>query len=126
MKIFRSVLAELNSDSEDENLNDEAPELDDLECEHTNFDNPRSLENFLSKLKFRDVHNEHSECERCKNLGGGKPLPETENPIPPDAYQNEVSLFLAINGTKPFEIICDSTNKKALKLKSEDTLLKRY
>ena len=50
MKIFRSVLEELNSDGEDPALEDEAP---DLEGEEIDFDNAQSLENFLSKLKFR-------------------------------------------------------------------------
>ena len=52
MKIFRSVLEELNSDGEDLTSEDEAPDLDN----EVDFDNAQVLENFLSKPKFRDVH----------------------------------------------------------------------
>ena len=51
MKIFLSFLEQLNSDGEDPAFKDEAP---DLESGEIDFDNFQSLENFLSKLKFRD------------------------------------------------------------------------
>ena len=123
MKIFRSVLEELNSDGDYPALEDEAP---DIQGEEIDFDNTQSLENFLSKIKFRDVHHEHPENERCEKLGGGKPLPRAESPLTDDAYSDEISLFLAIYGTYVFENIRQATNAKALKLKSEDILFRRY
>ena len=51
MKIFLSFLEQLNSDGEDPAFKDEAPDLESWEID---FDNFQSLENFLSKLKFRD------------------------------------------------------------------------
>ena len=44
MKIFLSVLEEINSDGEDP----------DLQSEEIYLDNAKSLENFLSKFNFRD------------------------------------------------------------------------
>ena len=52
MKIFRSVSEELNSNGEDPASEDEAP---DLENEEVDSENDQSLENFLSKLKFRET-----------------------------------------------------------------------
>ena len=51
MKIFWSILEEIDSDDEDSAFEDEDP---DLESEDIYFDSAQTIESFLSKLKFRD------------------------------------------------------------------------
>jgi len=51
MKIFLSILKEIDSDGEDPAFEDEDP---DLESEEIYFDSAQTIENFLSNLKFRD------------------------------------------------------------------------
>ena len=51
MKIFLSILKEIDSDGEDPAFEDEDP---DLESEEIYFDSAQTIKNFLSNLKFRD------------------------------------------------------------------------